>query len=482
MYFFGMSTRSDFSKGANVKKVIISIVITLVVVFGVFGYMSVQKAKASKAAGTAVRLETVGRGEFVEVVSAPGQIEPKTEVEISAKIAGRILELPHEEGARVTKGDPAAEPPIPASVLVQLDSADMESQLRSAEAGRDAQQAQVAVEKARISAQKASLEGLAATVNRTRLEYERQKKLRESLDISQASFEQTEFAYQELKAQYESAAHNITAAELNLVVMEHNLKASQARVDQARETLSYTTITSPIDGVVTQLNAEVGEVVMTGTMNNPGTVIMKVADLGIMMLVAEIDEANVGMLSLGQKAKVRVQAFWDEIFDGTVESIALTHRFSSSGVKYYRTKIILSGDVQKLYTGLTGAVEVETRRHTDVIKVPSQAVMAYSVDELPASIRDNNSLVDVRKTEAPVVFRFIDGKAVVTPVAIGPSDLTHTLIRDGLTDSDRIIVGPYKILETLKHNAVVREESETDTLSSGDTPAPSNPTPPRGRR
>jgi HlyD family secretion protein len=287
-----MSTRSDFSKGANVKKVIISIVITLVVVFGVFGYMSVQKAKASKAAGTAVRLETVGRGQFVEVVSAPGQIEPKTEVEISAKIAGRILELPHEEGARVTKGDPAAEPPIPASVLVQLDSADMESQLRSAEAGRDAQKAQISVEKARIAAQKASLEGLAATVNRSRLEYERQKTLRESRDISQAAFEQTEFAFQELKAQYESALHNIAATELNLVVMEHNIEASQARVDQARETLSYTTITAPIDGVVTQLNAEVGEVVMTGTMNNPGTVIMKVADLGVMMLVAEVDEAN----------------------------------------------------------------------------------------------------------------------------------------------------------------------------------------------
>ena len=81
---------------------------------------------------------------------------------------------------------------------------------------------------------------------------------------------------------------------------------------------------------------------MTGTMNNPGTIIMKVADLGVMMLVAEVDEANVGMLKVGQKAKVRVQAYWDESFEGIVESIALTQRLSSTGVKYYRTEILLS--------------------------------------------------------------------------------------------------------------------------------------------
>ena len=129
------------------------------------------------------------------------------------------------------------------------------------------------------------------------------------------------------------------------------------------------------------------------------------------------------MLRIGQPARVRVQAFWDEEFEGTVESIALTHRFSSTGVKYYRTRILLSGDVQKLYTGLTGTVAIETQRHTGVLKVPTQAVLGYEVDILPAAIRDDNPLVDRHKTETPVVFRFIDGKAIVTPVAIGPSDL-----------------------------------------------------------
>lgn len=469
------------SKGMDVKKIIWGIIVVILILSGVYGYVLYKKKQSPDAKAVVVRLETVGRGEFVELVSAPGQIEPKTEVEISAKLAGRVLELPYEEGTRVTKGNPTAVPPIEPSVLVKLDAADMESQLRSAEASRDAQKAQIAVEKARIAAQKASLEGQAATLNRTGLEYERQKKLRESKDISQSSFEQTEFSYQELKSQYESSMFSIEAAELNLIVMEHNLDAAQARVDQARETLSYTTITSPIDGVVTQLNAEVGEVVMTGTMNNPGTIIMKVADLGVMMLVAEVDEANVGMLKVGQKARVRVQAYWDESFEGIVESIALTQRLSSTGVKYYRTRILLAGDVQKLYTGLTGAVEIETQRYADVIKVPSQGVLGYSVDELPKAQREN-PLVDMKKKEAPVVFRFIDGKAVVTPVRIGPSDLTHTLIKEGLTEGDRIIVGPYKVLETLKHDATVKEEDTNDTSpKTVESSATDNPRPPRGR-
>ena len=467
-------------KGVGVKKIIISVVVLLLVVLVFWGYWSYRKKTLQDAGVAVVRLESVGRGEFVEMVSAPGQIEPKTEVEISAKLAGRVIELPYEEGSSVTKGNPEAVPPIAPSVLVKLDAADMESQLRSAEASRDAQKAQIAVEKARIAAQKASLQGQAATVSQTRLEYERQKKLRESKDISQSSFEQTEFSYEELKSQYESSTYSIEAAELNLIVMEHNLEAAQARVDQAKDTLSYTTITSPIDGVLTQLNAEVGEVVMTGTMNNPGTIIMKVADLGVMMLVAEVDEANVGMLKVGQKAKVRVQAYWEESFEGVVESIALTQRLSSSGVKYYRTEILLSGDVKKLYTGLTGAVEIETQKYADVIKVPSQAVLGYVVDELPKEMRDN-PLVDVKKKEATVVFRFIDGKAVVTPVRIGPSDLTHTLIKEGLTEADRIVVGPYKVLETLKHNVKVREEGKDETPKVDTGTGTENPRP-RGMR
>jgi hypothetical protein len=90
--------------------------------------------------------------------------------------------------------------------------------------------------------------------------------------------------------------------------------------------------------------------------------------------------------------------------------------------------------------------------------------------------------VDVKKKEATVVFRFIDGKAVVTPVRIGPSDLTHTLIQEGLTEVDWIIVGPYKVLETLKHNVKVREEGKDETPKVDVSAGAENPRRPRGMR
>ena len=299
-----------------------------------------------------------------------------------------------------------------------------------------------------------------AQLIQARRDFERQQKLLESHDISQSSFDESESSLQELESRYESSQHSIRAAEQNLIVMEHNLKAAEAQVEEVREAMSYTTIYSPIDGTVTQVNAEVGEVVMTGTMNNPGTVIMQVADLSTMILLAELDESNVGQVKIGQPAKIHVPAFWEEEFDGIVQNIALTHRMSNTGAKYYKTEILIQGDVAKLRSGLTADVDIETNRYTDVIKVPSQAVLARRYDSLPLDITDGNPFADKNKTDIPVVYRMIDGKAVVTPVSIGPSDLTHTLIRGGLNEGDVVIVGPYKILDTLQHDTAVTEEKK----------------------
>jgi HlyD family secretion protein len=245
--------------------------------------------------------------------------------------------------------------------------------------------------------------------------------------------------------------------------MEHNLEAAGAGVTQAKEALSYTTITSPIDGVITRINAEVGEVVIYGTMNNPGTVILEVADLSTMLLVAQVDEADVGKLALGQKATVHVQTFPDEDFKGVVDTIALTHRISTStATKYFRTEILLEGDVKKLFSGLTAHVDIETTKHENVLNIPSQAVLGRPIDSLPLKIRENNPDVDKEKTFTPVVYRYIDGKAVVTPVKIGPSNLTHTIILSGISEEDKVIVGPYKELESLSHDKKVRDEREVE--------------------
>jgi len=117
-------------------------------------------------------------------------------------------------------------------------------------------------------------------------------------------------------------------------------------------------------------------------------------------------------------------------------------------------------------------VEIETRRHIDVIRVPSQSVQARNVDDLPLEIREDNPDVDMTKTFATVVYCFKDGKAEVRPVTIGPSDLTHTAVLSGLSENEQVVIGPYKVLESISHELVIRDErerlDETDTESSND--------------
>ena len=409
---------------------------------------------------TVVRVEKPQRGELIEFVSAPGEIEPQTKVEISAKVTARIVELPYDEGNSVTCGDPCANPAKPASVLVRLDSKDLESQLLSAEASRAAQAAQIEVEKARIAGQKSDLTGLEASLKQAQRDLERQKGLLQSQDISQSTFDQTQLKLDDLQAKFDAAKHTLEAAQLSITVLQHNLEAADARIDQAQDALSYTTITSPINGMVTRLNAEVGELVITGTMNNPGTVILEVADLSQMLLVAQVDEADVGKLELGQKATVHVDAFPDREFKGTIQSIALAHMLSLTRTKYYRTEILLENTDQKLYSGLTAHVDIETRKHANVLKLPTQAVLGRELDSLPLEIREKSAEVDPNKTYATVVYRYINGKAVVTPVKIGQSDLTHTIILSGITEEDRVVVGPYKVLENIKHDQRIQDERE----------------------
>lgn len=433
----------------------ITIIVTLSAAF--FSYRAYKKKYSKPDKGPAVQLENPRQGNLAEIVSAPGQIEPKSKVEISAKISARLIELPYEEGDRVTKERPDQS----ASVLVKLDDKDLQSYLKSAKAASAAQAAQIEVQKATIEGQKAALESFAASLKLAQQNYKRKKELLGSQDISQSTFDASQCKLDELKANYESSKYKLQSAKLNLIVLHHNLEASKAKIAQAQEAVNNTIITSPMDGVITQINAEVGEVVMTGTMNNPGTVIMEVADLSRMLVVAQVDEIDVGKLRVGQKAKVFVQAFDKQMFSGVVDTIALNHRMSVAGTKYFRTEILLDTNDVQLYSGLTAHVEIETYVHEDILKIPSQAILGRPVDGLPPEIRSGPN-VNRNKTFATVVYRFVNGKSVVTPVKVGSGDITHTIVESGLNENDRVIIGPYKILESIQHDQNISDEIEAE--------------------
>jgi HlyD family secretion protein len=454
-----------------VRKFLRIFLIILVVLVGL-GFLInwwVRKNMASGPETPTVRVEPVMRGNLIETISAPGEVEPKSKVSISARVAARITELPFKEGDKVTKGSATTKP----SVLVKLDDTELAAALLSATARHAAQKAQIRVSEQQIAAARSRLAATRVTLAEANRDLKRQLEL--GKDVATAVVEQAQSKVDEQIAQLRAAEESITADETGLEVMTHNLDAAAAEIARAKDNLSYTIITSPIDGVVTRLNAEVGELVMTGTMNNAGTVIMEVADLSQMMLNTRVDETSISDVQVGQKATVRMEAYRDKIFEGTVVAVALANfdpnmarggggnRFmmgNNDGTKFYKTEILLKTNGQRIFSGLTADIDIETKRWDNVLKIPSQAVLGREVDNLPPDVRERPE-VDKSKTTVPVVYRVIDGKAVVTPVSIGGSDLTHTVIKSGLSETDVIITGPFKVLESVQNNQKVKEERAT---------------------
>lgn len=440
--------------------------IILVSLAGLFllGRWALTRAQAQANQPPAVTVEAVKRGNLVEFISAPGEVEPRARVTISARVAARIAQLPFREGDKVTKGDPTANPPVPPSVLVKLDDRELESNLRSVQARYDAQLAQLKVSEAQVTAAKARIDALRVALADAARELERNKKLLASADVSQATVDQLQTRVDQQTADIRSAEATLAAEERGLDVLRHNITAASAEIDKARENLSYAVITSPIDGVVTRLNTEVGELAVTGTMNNAGTVIMEVADLSTMVVKARVDENAIAQVKVGQKCRIRMEAYRDRVFEGTVQNVALANydpqfdrsrasgsrNMSSDGGKFFKVEILLDTQGLQIFSGLTADVDIQVNQFDSILKVQSQCVLGPLRDTLPQEIRDKPE-VDPAKPTVPVVYRLVNGQAVATPVTIGASDLTHTVIKSGLAEGDLVITGPFKVLESLTH-------------------------------
>ncbi|MDX2118445.1 MAG: efflux RND transporter periplasmic adaptor subunit [Planctomycetota bacterium] len=385
-----------------------------------------------EAGGMKVRLETVERGTLIRSISAPGIVEPRTKVEISAQVSARIIALPFREGDFVKKGD----------VLIRLNGEDLAAALDSA--------------KAQEKRERAQLEGAQARLANAGFELGRRKELFASKDISKAELDQAEADFQ--------------AAQSSVNQSKHSIEAAQASIQRATKDLENTVIKADFDGVVTKLDAEVGELVVVGTLNNPGSVIMEVANLTDVLMKARVDEANIAPVVAGQRAKIFVNAYPDKDFAGTVERVGLKKLTDKDGSSYFETEIKI--DVPEgitLRSGLTCNADIGVQTLADVVKVPSQAILDRAVDELPAEVSQAAGSIDPGKKFARVIFAMKDGKAEALPVGIGPSDLTHTVIFKGLEPGTKIVVGPFKTLLALKHDQRISDEALDKKPGTGST-------------
>ncbi len=412
-------------------KWLLGIFVILAIACGVGGYLAAKSEQGKKLIkklqgeqeAVLVRLEAIGRGDLTKSISAPGTIDSRTKVKITARVSAKIIALPFKEGEAVKAGE----------VVVRLDDEDLTAALDESRAS--------------LRADEARLEGAQAGLSKLRSDLERIRTLHTSKDRSDAELEGAEAEFLQSQA--------------NLRATEEAIQRSRATVRRAQRDLENTTITSPNAGVITKLNSEVGEVVL-GTFQNAGTVIMEIADLNTMLMRAEVDENNIAPIKPGQRATVYVNAYPDRKFSGTVERLKEQNQISREGKQYFEAEIALDlNDLQqgeRLRTGLKANCDIQVETRYDVMKVPSQAVLDRRIDELGEESKKAAILAGKTKAFTRVVFRVIDGKAVAIPVETGSSDLTSTVILGGLETGTRVITGPYKVLSTLKEGAAVREE------------------------
>jgi HlyD family secretion protein len=392
----------------------------------------------------AVQTQKVGRKELVAVVTASGEIKPKRYVNISANVSGRIVDLRVQEGQTVKKG----------AVLARIDSTRYE-------AGE--KQAAAAVEAAR-----SDLKRMQADLEATRLAFERAKRMREQQLVSEQAYEQQEAEVQMKQAAVESQRRRITQ--------------QSAMLDSDRDDLSKTVVVAPMDGVVTSLQKEEGEVVI-GAQSFQPTVIMTVADLSEMEVEVLVDETDIRNLTLGQEAEVRVDALEGLKIKGQVTEIgssAIPRGSTGAGIsatttanqaKDFKVVVTLKEPPATLRPGLNATAEITTARKAAVLAVPIQAVVVREVNPQgkvvdPSAVQASDGAPEeVRQKkgeEKEGLFIVKAGVAEFKPVKTGIMGETEIEVLDGVGEGTEIVTGSYRTLRTLKDQARIKAETKKE--------------------
>jgi len=391
----------------------------------------VALAGGSKENIILVQTEKVEKRTVTQTVTATGKIDPEFKVVITPEVTGEIISLPVKEGDQVKKGQ----------LLIKIKG--------------DQYMAQKDRLEANLKSSEASLQMRDAELRRVELEYDRVKELHSKGLASNSELETAEANYLTTKAGYQSA--------------EANVLQSKAQLREVLETLYKTTIYSPMDGIVTQLNVELAERVL-GSGFSQGTNIMTVADLSQMQAVVDVDENDVVLVSVGDTANVKVDAFGGRIFHGIVTEIGNSAKATGFGtqeqVVNFSVKINLIDLDSNLRPGMSCNADIETETVEDVISVPIQSVTARTevpeddstkVEETPADQTRRPGAIKPKE----VVFLADGGKAKMVVVETGISDDNYIEIKSGLSVGDEVISGSYRaISRELENGSIVRVEEK----------------------
>ncbi len=369
-----------------------------------------------------VTVETPAKGVIVQTVTAPGIVEPVDEGKIASQIVGRVMEVRVKDGDSVKKGD----------LLVKLNETEAKARLDSMEA--------------RIDRLKAAISQAESDRDKADRDVTRSNKL-----AGRGVATATELA---------DAKSALSRAEGGLLVSRNDLRESEAMRRTSQQDLDRTEIRASIDGVVAGCEVEVGEVVIAGTTNLPGTVLMTIGDLSKMQVRAEVDETDVPLVRPGQPSRVYLQADPSRPISGKVDRVAPKGK-KKDEVVCFETLVLVGPASSTLRSEMTATVEIEVRRSEEVLGVPTQAVVHRRRKDLPGSdamkawdkhnsrsLGEKAQEVDARYVK--IVFVVENGVARARPVETGIGDDKRVEIISGLEKTDKVIVAPFRALDELK--------------------------------
>ena len=415
------------------------------------GSIGAGAAASRKEKPVSVRLEAVQERDLVAVVSASGWIRPFRKVDVQADIMGRIVELNVREGQDVQKGQ----------VLLRIDPTQY--------------QAQVARAKASVSEALAREAQAKANVIQAKRTFDRSKALAAQGD-NLISKQQVEDAETQLQVQHEL-----------LRAAQYGVEMARAVWAEDQDQLNKTVIRAPMNGVVTRLEVEEGETAIVGTMNNPGSLLLTVADLSVMEAVIRVDETDVPEIKLNDSTTVEIDAFPKQKFLGRVteishsstrppESVAQQGGAGTQSVDF-EIVIRLDNPPLTLRSDLSATAEIVTASKRKVLSIPIIALTVRergNVKALPTDDPKAKKAAEAAERDKSVdeegVFIVRDGKSKFVQIKTGITGREHFEVLEGLTSKDTVVAGPYEAVRSLEDDKLVKkmaDETETKNGKSG---------------
>ena len=446
------------------KKVLIGIGVALVLVI----IVSVTVYQSRKNLVT-VQTGKAQKQNLASVVSASGEIKPKTYVNIGANAFGKIVKLHVREGDRVKKGQ----------LLAQLENVQSSADVNAMRASVQAAETDSVASDAALKTAMADLSRAKSDAERAKLDYDRATGLYQDKLIAKQDYDARKATWEQADAGVAQAVARIAQAKAQKDSAEKHITQNSANLTRVSDVLRKTTYEAPYDGVITNLPVREGETVVIGIQNSPGSTLMTLADMSVITSEVKVDETDIVNVRLGQPAEVTIDAIPRKTFHGTVTEIGNNAIVRSTGLatsqqsstsqeaKDFKVVVTLSDPPSDLRPGLSSTAKITTATRSNVVSVPIQALTVRSRADLEdkagekGSVKAASAPAEASKTKEEVqgVFVIRNKKAEFVPVETGISGTTDIEVTKGLQEGDEVITGSYKVLRTLKPGTTVKVDN-----------------------